>query len=91
MVPGDGRMRYRMPKKISTRSEQGFRTHYEVSVLIGPNAVALHRVREVKDDKPIDEVYPTVYLNLLAARRDIDPIAFRQAVLDLYANFPSNR
>ena len=91
MVPGDGRMRYRMPKKISARSEQGFRTHYEVSVLIGPKEVALHRVVEVKDDKSIDEVYPTVHLNLLAVRRDIDTVAFRQAVLNLYANFPSNR
>lgn len=87
MVPGDGRMRYRMPKKVITKSAaKYFMEEDRVVVSIGKR-VTLHGSRA--ESSYFSEFQFTT--ERLALRDDIDPIAFRKAVLDLYANFPSTR
>lgn len=81
MVPGDGRMRYRM-NELSLDQQRLLISKPRISVIIGSSGIRLN----VIESSWLEDAGTTI-----AVRDDIDPIAFRKAVLDLYANFPSNR
>ena len=81
-------MRYRM-HHIAKEQEEQFVKGPRVSVLIGERIVQLNLIESGVVDLQSRDV--TVSGPKVSARDDIDTAAFRQAVLDLYAIFPSTR
>lgn len=76
-------------KELFADQRQKFLESSKVAVLIGHKIVQLNGIDSSSFDVISQET--TITGPSIAVRNDIDLVAFRQAVLDLYANFPSTR